>query len=77
MCRGAEAREAAGHDATSEALVTCSFGVLAQLGERGLCKPEVRGSTPLCSTMKDQLTPLNGVSFLFRLADFAGKVTKK
>ena len=25
-------------------------GVLAQLGERGLCKPEVRGSIPLCST---------------------------
>ena len=26
------------------------FGALAQLGERGLCKPEVRGSIPLCST---------------------------
>ena len=26
-------------------------GVLAQLGERGLCKPEVRGSIPLYSTM--------------------------
>ncbi len=25
-------------------------GALAQLGERGLCKPEVRGSIPLCST---------------------------
>ena len=27
-----------------------SDGALAQLGERGLCKPEVRGSIPLCST---------------------------
>ena len=26
------------------------IGALAQLGERGLCKPEVRGSIPLCST---------------------------
>lgn len=26
-------------------------GGLAQLGERGLCKPEVRGSIPLTSTM--------------------------
>lgn len=26
------------------------FGDLAQLGERGLCKPEVRGSIPLIST---------------------------
>ena len=25
-------------------------GELAQLGERGLCKPEVRGSNPLFST---------------------------
>ena len=25
-------------------------GELAQLGERGLCKPEVRGSSPLFST---------------------------
>ena len=30
----------------------CSLhGALAQLGERGLCKPEVRGSIPLSSTM--------------------------
>ena len=36
-------------------------------------KPEVRGSIPLCSTMKDQLTPINGVSFFFRLADFDQK----
>ena len=28
-------------------------GGLAQLGERGLCKPEVRGSIPLTSTMMD------------------------
>ena len=27
------------------------YGALAQLGERGLCKPEVRGSIPLCSTI--------------------------
>ncbi len=27
-----------------------SDGALAQQGERGLCKPEVRGSIPLCST---------------------------
>ena len=27
-------------------------GALAQLGERGLCKPEVRGSIPLSSTTK-------------------------
>ena len=25
-------------------------GALAQLGERGLCKPEVKGSIPLSST---------------------------
>ncbi len=29
-----------------------NYGALAQLGERGLCKPEVRGSIPLCSTIK-------------------------
>lgn len=27
-------------------------GALAQLGERGLCKPEVRGSIPLSSTIE-------------------------
>ena len=26
-------------------------GAVAQLGERGLCKPEVGGSIPLCSTI--------------------------
>ena len=31
-------------------LQECFFGELAQLGERGLCKPEVRGSIPLFST---------------------------
>lgn len=31
----------------------CLRGGLAQLGERGLCKPEVRGSIPLTSTMMD------------------------
>ena len=28
-------------------------GALAQLGERGLCKPEVRGSIPLRSTIRE------------------------
>ena len=28
-------------------------GALAQLGERGLCKPEVRGSIPLRSTINE------------------------
>ena len=32
------------------------FGALAQLGERGLCKPEVRGSIPLCSTINPSLS---------------------
>ena len=29
-----------------------SFGAVAQLGERGLCKPEVVGSIPISSTEK-------------------------
>ena len=29
---------------------TLSVGAVAQLGERGLCKPEVVGSIPICST---------------------------
>ena len=29
-----------------------SFGAVAQLGERGLCKPEVVGSIPISSTNK-------------------------
>ncbi len=40
-------------------------GGLAQLGERGLCKPEVEGSIPLPSTIKvcdlSQLNSLNEV----------------
>ena len=32
-------------------LQTYPFGGLAQLGERGLCKPEVEGSSPLSSTI--------------------------
>jgi hypothetical protein len=28
-----------------------AFGDIAQLGERGLCKPEVVGSNPIVSTM--------------------------
>ena len=31
------------------------LGALAQLGERGLCKPEARGSNPLTSTRIDSL----------------------
>ena len=31
--------------------MSASCGALAQLGERGLCKPEVRGSIPLSSTI--------------------------
>ena len=34
-------------------------GALAQLGERGLCKPEVKCSIPLCST-KSSLAGLSG-----------------
>ena len=33
------------------------YGALAQLGERGLCKPEVRGSIPLCSTIRYSSEP--------------------
>ena len=40
------------------------IGALAQLGERGLCKPEVRGSIPLCSTQKTTVD-YKSQSFLF------------
>ena len=37
---------------TSKAMAASAcHGALAQLGERGLCKPEVRGSIPLRSTI--------------------------
>lgn len=39
---------------TSKAMVfSACHGALAQLGERGLCKPEVRGSIPLRSTIRE------------------------
>ena len=41
------------------------LGVLAQLGERGLCKPEVRGSSPLYSTI--YITPLFRAALSYRL----------
>lgn len=37
-----------GHD-SYEAGKAVNHGVLAQLGERLLCKQEVKGSSPLCS----------------------------
>ena len=40
--------------------VAIFFGALAQLGERGLCKPEVRGSIPLCSTIMNTTIHLGG-----------------
>ena len=40
------------------------YGALAQLGERGLCKPEVRGSIPLCSTTDSKPADLGGLSCL-------------
>ena len=40
-------------------------GALAQLGERGLCKPEVRGSIPLSSTMKRTAADLGRLLFLY------------
>lgn len=46
---------------TSKVMVfSACHGALAQLGERGLCKPEVRGSIPLRSTIKHQVSHLKG-----------------
>ncbi len=36
-----------------------NHGAVAQLGERGLCKPEVRGSIPLSSTMSSSPGAMN------------------
>ena len=49
--------------------VYCVYGALAQLGERGLCKPEVRGSIPLCSTINS--TPAFWQAFLLPLRSLA------
>ena len=35
----------------SRVFITGTTGDVAQLGERGLCKPEVVGSTPIVSTI--------------------------
>ena len=44
-----------------------SRGELAQLGERWLCKPEVTGSNPVFSTMKNtQVTIKNGDENIYR-----------
>ena len=47
-------------------------GGLAQLGERGLCKPEVRGSIPLTSTIQIRKTSQPARSF-FVFATIAAK----
>ena len=39
------------------------FGALAQLGERMAGSHEVRGSIPLCSTIKSQARRLSGLLF--------------
>ena len=41
-----------------------TYGALAQLGERGLCKPEVRGSIPLCSTKFSKAVRMNGLFYV-------------
>ena len=37
-----------------------SLGAVAQLGERGLCKPEVVGSNPIGSTSRSVFDPRSG-----------------
>ena len=46
-------------------------GALAQLVERRLCKPNVRGSNPLCSTMKNRAGLETNLLFYFMEALFA------
>ena len=41
------------------------------------CKPEVRGSIPLCSTTKDLLSSLNELSFSFYQQELAQFSTRK
>ena len=42
-----------------------AFGAVAQLGERGLCKPEVVGSNPISSTIQWLLSDLTITACLF------------
>ena len=52
---------------TSKAMAASAcHGALAQLGERGLCKPEVRGSIPLRSTIDESDEHLRVFVFLYR-----------
>ena len=46
-------------------------GALAQLGERGLCKPEVKGSIPLSST-KSNSRLRAAFLFLFEIYQIPG-----
>ena len=48
-----------------------SHGALAQLVERRLCKPNVRGSNPLCSTMKNRAGLETNLLFYLMEALFA------
>ena len=48
-----------------------SHGALAQLVERRLCKPNVRGSNPLCSTMKNRAGLETNLLFYLMEAVFA------
>lgn len=45
--------------------VCLSRGDVAQLGERGLCKPEVVGSNPIVSTIERPARGLPAPGFLF------------
>ena len=47
-------------------------GALAQLGERGLCKPEVRGSIPLRSTINKSNEHLRVFVLFFITVNFPG-----
>ena len=46
-----------------------TLGGIAQLGERGLCKPEARGSSPLTSTNASD-EPLISAAFFIALPRF-------
>jgi hypothetical protein len=47
--------EGTGKEGAGKTAVAISRGAVAQLGERGLCKPEVVGSIPISSTKNDLL----------------------
>ena len=53
------------------------FGALAQLGERGLCKPEVRGSIPLCSTTNTDRRSKNRPAIFLSGDGRAGGATRR